>query len=60
MAKFNAEDIAGYYVDEKLVCSQCIGNVELQELEEENILLQDAVENNDTFYFCDRCKKRIQ
>jgi hypothetical protein len=54
------EDIRGYYLDEQVVCVECIESKEEDGLKLESVITGQDVENNDEeILFCDRCLKKI-
>lgn len=55
------ENLRGLYIGDKLACTDCISDKDLEEPEQ--ILTVDEVEKKTeegTFIFCDQCKKRIK
>jgi len=58
MGTIEHKDIRGYDVGEELVCPACMKDIELTEITEASTLCEDDLDN-DTDYYCDRCKKRI-
>jgi len=59
MGKVNIEDVAGLYIDQEMVCWECCSNDERTTFSEDDIIAEDATQNDESIYFCDRCKKRI-
>ena len=53
------EDIAGYYVDQKLYCMECVEKEKIEIEDPESILSNDDVEKDEALFFCDQCKKKI-
>ena len=60
MAEYKVEDIAGVYVDEELVCMECLTDDE-HDFKEDAIVTRDEVEREagEKIYFCDRSKKQL-
>ena len=65
MTVVKAGDVLAYRIGEELVCGDCLNDKEKEALGKrdftlDQILTREEVENNDEdYYFCDRCKKRI-
>ena len=57
MAVFRHEEIAGFRVNEKILCPKCVNNQE--EFTQENILTSHEVEESEDYYFCDECGEKI-
>jgi hypothetical protein len=56
--KIRKSDILGYQIEEELICDACITEDERQYISSEIIITYDDIRNDDeTVYFCDRCKK---
>jgi len=53
------EDIMGYYVGEQLHCEGCMRVNKVEVVDLEKILFREAVEKDETLYFCDICKEKI-
>lgn len=58
MAVIKREEIKGVYVDQALHCLGCFEG-RLEDLELDDLLTAEEVENDDSLYFCDECKKQI-
>jgi uncharacterized protein with PIN domain len=58
MAHIKGEDVRGYEVEGKILCSDCMGKDALTEIVEDQILTESEMEEED-FYFCDECKKQL-
>ena len=62
MGMIKIEDIAGYlvgYQNTELVCSDCIKDEETKDIREEQIITEDMIEDGETLFFCNRCRKKI-
>ena len=57
MGQIKTEDVAGYWVHGDLVCSDCFDD---GKEEFDNLLLASEVEDDESIYVCDRCKKQIK
>ena len=57
--EINRKEIAGYKIGGKLICIKCFSE-EDETVTEDMILLFDELEESDTEYFCDRCKKKLE
>ncbi len=53
------KDMAACRIGNEIVCDECITDEESQNLTQDEIITQDEIENDDGFFFCDRCKYRI-
>ncbi len=62
MVHIAEKDIRGYFVEEGskqlLVCPECLGSEEKENLEQHDLLTRDGMNEKDN-YFCDRCGKAI-
>jgi hypothetical protein len=60
MARIDLNDILGLIDSNKgeIICKDCLKDEELSTIPEEEVITQDKIHNNDT-YFCDRCKKQL-
>ena len=61
MAKFNLDEVVGFYINGEFVCHQC---VHPEEVENENLVMQDVVtvddlEEDEVLFFCDRHGGRV-
>lgn len=59
MGVIRTEDIVGFFVGEECVCCDCIQPNEEAEVTQEEVITQRDVEDEDSYYFCDRHKGRI-
>ena len=59
MGVIKVEEIVGFFIGEECVCCNCIQTPEESEMIQEKVIVQSALETEDNYYFCDRCKKRI-
>lgn len=55
MPVYESEDIAGYQIDEEVICSNCLKAGE----EVSEIIEISETETNDKVYICDRCHKQF-
>lgn len=61
--KIEWEKIKGVYVDEQLLCMDCMNidkDIDPKELSPDDFFLSEQLEETDDLFFCDRCGKRIQ
>jgi len=54
--KLEKKDIIGYQLNEEIVCSECINDDELRDINQDDIITEDDVDDG-VMFFCDRCKK---
>ena len=59
MGRFKKDDIRGYFVEGQWVCLKCIEADEREDIDQDDILTQQAIETADDLIFCDRCKHEI-
>jgi len=59
MAHYNVEDVKGAHTDNGLVCAGCLTEEELSELEQGSLILTEHVEDDEHYYYCDRCNKML-
>ena len=59
MSIFKAEDVAAVLLDRELVCADCLDDKDAEAVTAEKIVCQEDIDGN-SWYFCDRCKKRVQ
>ena len=57
MGVIKLDEIVAAWVENELVCAECLGDGETDDVEK--IVTQDELDNSEDLYFCDRCKKRI-
>jgi hypothetical protein len=58
MGYIEKEDIAGFRVEQRILCGECFdGN--FSELSLEDVITTDEVGEDDGFYFCDKCRKTM-
>ena len=62
MGMVRQEDIVAIWWDEnQIVCSECLSNDDWDNLKEDQIITSGDIERDEeTLYFCDRCKKQIK
>ena len=53
--EFKFEDILAYNINNEIICQECITKEDEQDLTSENII----TESEDSFIFCDKCKKKL-
>lgn len=60
MGYIEVEEIRGYLLDQQVVCSECMrSNDSTDDVERQDIITDYDVDNDEGFYFCDRCNKRL-
>ena len=60
MGVYKLDEIAAIIVEGgNIVCIDCATDEEMNALTAEGIIEKSVLENDDTIYFCERCKKRI-
>jgi hypothetical protein len=60
MGYYKLDEIAAIRDDQgKMSCMECATKEELAELTEDQIVTDKEVEDEENFFFCDDCKKRI-
>jgi len=52
------EDILGYWFDREIVCTDCINDNELEDINQGKIITEEDCKP-DEMIFCDRCNKLI-
>jgi hypothetical protein len=58
MSIIKDDDVKGYQVGEEVFCKQCITKDELHTLQEDELILERAFDD-ENFCFCDRCKEQF-
>ena len=54
------DDILGYrYLDEEVICSECIADEERVDTTEHETLTESDVDNADEYLYCDRCASKL-
>ena len=53
------DDIAGYFLNNEVVCSDCATKEETDEATQDEIIILTKIKNDDSRFFCDRCKKQL-
>jgi hypothetical protein len=60
MGHYKLDEIAAIQDDMgSITCLECATSEEMANLTEDQIISDKRVEDNEDFYFCDSCKKRI-
>ena len=59
MGAIKSEEIVGFFIGEECVCCDCIQPNEEFEVTQEKVIVQSQIEAENSYYFCDRCQKRI-
>ena len=61
MGGYEIENIAFYEVDGESACPDCISEIELENITQNEIFLDEMFRDmaESIFFFCDRCNKRI-
>ncbi|MGD0237176.1 MAG: hypothetical protein ABSC55_21935 [Syntrophorhabdales bacterium] len=59
MGIVHADEIAGYNFKGEIVHQECATVEEEKNVEGDEIITNDEIQDEETLYFCDRCKKRI-
>ena len=60
MGLFKREDIAAFWVDQKVVCGDCITPEEAGAIKEEHDVIPQDDDPDADLVFCDRCGKKVQ
>ncbi len=59
MQDYKAEGIAGAKIGEQIVCTDCVEPQEWTEVTQDDLIMGNALEDDETVYSCVRCKKMI-
>jgi hypothetical protein len=58
MGSIKDEDVRGYWIEDILICKDCVDKGEVEGMEKEDILTESDMDEG-ADYICDRCKRRI-
>lgn len=58
MGAVKKEDVAGVRTGERVICKECLTDEEWADMKQ-NDIVGDTSEDEENFYFCDRCQERI-
>lgn len=59
MGVYENEDIRGAYIEEEVVCMDCLTDEERNDLKEKDLITTEYIEDQDKTFFCDRCGKEL-
>ena len=58
MGYITREDIAGVRVEQGILCEECFDG-DFSKLSAEDVITTDEINEDDGFYFCDKCRKTL-
>ncbi len=59
MTNSDISKVSAFYVDEKVICADCMTETDWNQLTQDSVMTQKEADENDKIFFCDRCGEPI-
>ena len=59
MMRVDKNTVAAFYVNEKIICANCMTEADWKPLTRERVITRNQADENDKIFFCDRCDEPI-